>query len=155
MAGLHHVTAICGRAERNLAFYTRALGLRLVKQTVNFDDPGTYHLYYGDEVGHPGTILTFFPCEYAPAGRAGIGQAEQIRFRVPASGLGYWTHRFLERGVVHEQPIKRFGETTLLFVDPDVSAWRWSPLRAPRRNRLGAPATSRASMQSADFTVRC
>ncbi len=119
MAGLHHVTAICGRAERNLAFYTRALGLRLVKQTVNFDDPGTYHLYYGDEVGHPGTILTFFPWEYAPAGRAGIGQAEQIRFRVPASGLGYWTHRFLERGVVHEQPIKRFGETTLLFVDPD------------------------------------
>jgi len=119
MAGVHHVTAICGRAERNLAFYTRVLGLRLVKQTVNFDDPGTYHLYYGDEVGHPGTILTFFPWEYAPPGRAGIGQAEQIMFRVPASGLGYWMHRFVERGVAHEQPIKRFGETTLPFVDLD------------------------------------
>jgi glyoxalase family protein len=119
MAGVHHVTAICGRAERNLAFYTRVLGLRLVKQTVNFDDPGTYHLYYGDEVGHPGTILTFFPWKYAPPGRAGIGQAEQIMFRVPAGGLGFWTHRFLERGVAHEQPIKRFGETTLPFVDPD------------------------------------
>lgn len=119
MAGVHHVTAICGRAERNLAFYTRVLGLRLVKQTVNFDDPGTYHLYYGDEVGHPGTILTFFPWEYAPPGRAGIGQAEQIMFRVPSSGLGYWMHRFLERGVAHEQPTKRFGETTLPFVDPD------------------------------------
>jgi glyoxalase family protein len=119
MAGVHHVTAICGRAERNLAFYTRVLGLRLVKKTVNFDDPGTYHLYYGDEIGHPGTILTFFPWEYAPLGRAGIGQAEQITLRVPASALGYWMHRFVERGVAHEQPIKRFGETTLPFADPD------------------------------------
>jgi glyoxalase family protein len=119
MPGVHHITAICGRAERNLAFYTHVFGLRLVKQTVNFDDPGTYHLYYGDELGHPGTILTFFPWEYAPPGRAGIGQAEQIMFRAPASGLGYWMHRFLERGVAHEQPIKRFGETTLPFVDPD------------------------------------
>jgi glyoxalase family protein len=119
MSGLHHITAICGRADRNLAFYTQVLGLRLVKRTVNFDDPGTYHLYYGDEVGHPGTILTFFPWEYAAPGRAGIGQAEQITFRVPASGLGYWMHRFVERGVTHDQPIKRFGETTLPFVDPD------------------------------------
>jgi glyoxalase family protein len=119
MSGLHHITAICGRAERNLAFYTHVLGLRLVKKTVNFDDPGTYHLYYGDEVGHPGTILTFFPWEYAAPGRAGLGQVEQIMFRVPASGLGYWMHRFVERGVAHEQPIKRFGETTLPFADPD------------------------------------
>ena len=119
MAGLHHVTAICGRAERNLEFYTRVLGLRLVKRTVNFDDPGTYHLYYGDEVGHPGTILTFFPWEYAAPGRAGIGQAEQTTFRVPASAIGYWAHRFVEKGVAHERPTKRFGETTLPFVDPD------------------------------------
>ncbi len=118
MPGLHHVTAICGRAERNLDFYMRVLGLRLVKRTVNFEDPGTYHLYYGDEVGHPGTILTFFPWEYAASGRAGIGQAEQT-FRVPTSAIGYWAHRFVERGIVHEQPTKRFGETTLPFADPD------------------------------------
>jgi len=119
MPGIHHVTAISGRAERNLAFYTRVLGLRFVKKTVNFDDPGTYHLYYGDEVGHPGTVLTFFPWEHAAAGRAGVGQAQQTAFRVPASAIGYWAHRFVEKGVTHEQPEKRFGETALPFVDPD------------------------------------
>ncbi len=119
MPGLHHVTAICGRAERNLEFYVRVLGLRLVKRTVNFDDPGTYHLYYGDEVGDPGTILTFFPWDYAAPGRAGIGQTEQTTFRVPASAMGYWAHRFVEKGVMHEQPTTRFGESTLPFVDPD------------------------------------
>ena len=71
MSGIHHVTAISGSASRNLDFYTRILGLRLVKKTVNFDDPGTYHLYYGDEAGHPGTILTFFPWEHAAPGRNG------------------------------------------------------------------------------------
>ena len=71
--GIHHVTAIAGPARRNLDFYTRVLGLRLVKKTVNFDDPGTYHLYYGDGAGTPGTILTFFPWEHAAPGRAGIG----------------------------------------------------------------------------------
>jgi glyoxalase family protein len=73
MSGIHHVTAISGRADRNLDFYTGTLGMRFVKKTVNFDDPGTYHLYYGDEVGHPGTILTFFPWEHASAGRSGVG----------------------------------------------------------------------------------
>lgn len=82
MSGIHHVTAISGKAARNLDFYTRTLGLRFVKKTVNFDDPGTYHLYYGDEVGHPGTILTFFPWEDAAPGRAGIGLARQTAFRV-------------------------------------------------------------------------
>jgi glyoxalase family protein len=119
MPGIHHVTAISGPAERNLAFYARVLGLRFVKKTVNFDDPGTYHLYYGDEVGHPGTVLTFFPWEHAAAGRAGVGQAQQTAFRVPASAIGHWAHRFVEKGVTHEQPEKRFGETALPFVDPD------------------------------------
>src|ERR1700756_2320119 len=107
------ITAICGRAERNLAFYTRVLGLRFVKKTVNFDDPGTYHLYYGDEVGHPGTILTFFPWEHASPGRPGVGLAQQTAFRVPASAMGYWTHRFIDKGVAHGALEKRFGEPVL------------------------------------------
>jgi catechol 2,3-dioxygenase-like lactoylglutathione lyase family enzyme len=97
MSGIHHVTAISGKAARNLDFYTRTLGLRFVKKTVNFDDPGTYHLYYGDEVGHPGTILTFFPWEDAAPGRAGIGLAQQTAFRVPMSSIGFWTHRLLAK----------------------------------------------------------
>jgi glyoxalase family protein len=90
MLGIRHVTAIAGKPTRNLDFYTRILGLRFVKKTVNFDDPGTYHLYYGDEVGRPGTILTFFPWEHAAPGRAGVGLAQETAFRVPASSLGYW-----------------------------------------------------------------
>jgi glyoxalase family protein len=118
MTGIHHVTAISGNASRNVDFYTRSLGLRLVKKTVNFDDPGTYHLYYGDEQGHPGTILTFFPWEHAAAGRNGVGLAEQTAFRVPAASIGYWTHRLIEKGVPHEALEKRFGESVLSFADP-------------------------------------
>ena len=113
MAGIHHVTAIAGNAARNLAFYTRTLGLRFVKKTVNFEDPGTYHFYFGDEVGRPGTILTFFPWEHAAAGRAGVGQAQRTTFRVPTRSLGYWTHRFVEKGVPHQAPEERFGESVL------------------------------------------
>jgi glyoxalase family protein len=119
MTGIHHVTAISGKAGRNLDFYWHVMGLRLVKKTVNFDDPGTYHLYYGDEVGHPGTILTFFPWEHAAPGRGGVGLAQQTSFRIPASAMGYWTHRFIEKGVAHEALEKRFGETVLSFTDPD------------------------------------
>jgi glyoxalase family protein len=119
MAGIHHVTAIAGQPIRNYDFYTRTLGLRFVKKTVNFDDPGTYHFYYGDRSGQPGTILTFFPWEHAAPGRGGVGQAQQTAFRVPASSLGYWTHRLIEKGAAHEPPEKRFGEWVLAFVDPD------------------------------------
>jgi glyoxalase family protein len=119
MSGIHHVTAISGNALRNFDFYTRALGLRFVKKTVNFDDPGTYHFYYGDESGQPGTILTFFPWENAGAGRGGVGQTQQTAFRVPAAALGYWTHRFIEKGIAHEALEKRFGESVLPFTDPD------------------------------------
>jgi glyoxalase family protein len=117
--GIHHITAIAGPAQRNLDFYTRVLGLRLVKKTVNFDDPGTYHLYYGDEAGQPGTILTFFPWEHAAPGRLGVGETQETVLRVPEGSIGYWTHRFIEKGVLHEVPQKRFGETVLAFKDPD------------------------------------
>jgi glyoxalase family protein len=119
MSGIHHVTAISGKAERNLEFYNHVIGLRFVKKTVNFDDPGTYHLYYGDRVGRPGTILTFFPWEHATPGRAGVGFTQQTAFRVPAGSIGYWTHRFGEKGVTHETLEKRFGEPVLSFTDTD------------------------------------
>jgi len=117
--GIHHVTAISGPARRNVDFYTRTLGLRLVKKTVNFDDPGTYHFYYGDETGQPGTILTFFPWEHVAPGRLGVGETQETTFRVPETSVGYWTHRFVERGVAHEAVEKRFGETVLSLRDPD------------------------------------
>lgn len=119
MPGIHHVTAISGAPERNLDFYGRVLGLRLVKKTVNFDDPGTYHLYYGDEHGTPGTILTFFPWAHAAQGRLGAGETQETAFRVPAASLGYWTHRLVEKGVAHDAPAKRFGDTVLPFSDGD------------------------------------
>jgi glyoxalase family protein len=119
MSGIHHVTAISGSASRNLDFYTRILGLRMVKKTVNFDDPGTYHLYYGDEAGNPGTILTFFPWEHAAPGRNGTGLTQETSFRVPAAAIGYWAHRFVEKGVAHQTVTKRFGQPVLAFSDHD------------------------------------
>jgi glyoxalase family protein len=95
------------------------LGLRFVKRTVNFDDPGTYHLYYGDEVGTPGTILTFFPWEHAAAGRGGVGQALTTAFRVPVQSIGYWAHRLVANGVKHDAPSRRFDEPVVAFTDPD------------------------------------
>ncbi len=117
--GIHHVTAISGDPRRNLDFYGRVLGLRLVKRTVNFDDPGTWHLYYGDEAGLPGTILTFFPWAQAAQGRQGVGELQETVFRIPQASLGFWTHRLLAAGVPHEAPQERFGQTVLAFRDPD------------------------------------
>ncbi|MBV9532216.1 MAG: ring-cleaving dioxygenase [Bradyrhizobium sp.] len=122
MPGLHHVTAIAGNPLRNFDFYTRGLALRFVKKTVNFDDPSTYHFYYGDETGSPGTILTFFPWVGAPAGRRGVGETHQTAFRVPLGSLGYWTQRFIEKGIAHEALERRFGEPVLPFTDPDGMA---------------------------------
>jgi glyoxalase family protein len=120
--GIHHVTAIARGARRNLDFYTRVVGLRLVKKTVNFDDPGTYHFYYGDETGRPGTILTFFPWEHVAPGRLGVGLRQETAFRIPEASIGFWTHRFVDKGVPHQAPGKRFGETVLPFKDPDGMA---------------------------------
>ena len=118
-AGIHHVTAFAGPVSRNRDFYTRTLGLRLVKTTVNFDDPGTYHLYYGDETGMPGTILTFFPIEQAALGRLGVGETSETAFRVPKAALGYWTDRFAEHGIAYEPVAKVLGESVLRFKDHD------------------------------------
>jgi catechol 2,3-dioxygenase-like lactoylglutathione lyase family enzyme len=117
--GIHHLTAIAGEPQRNVDFYTGVLGLRLVKLTVNFDDPGTYHLYFGDELGRPGTILTFFPWPGAPRGRRGTGQATTVSFSVPEAALGYWTERLKAHSVSFDAPRARFDEEVLAFLDPD------------------------------------
>jgi glyoxalase family protein len=117
--GIHHVTAIAGSARRNLGFYAGVLGLRLVKKTVNFDDPGSYHFYYGDETGSPGSILTFFPWEHAAPGSLGVGETQETAFRIPEGSVGYWTHRLVEKGVAHENLVTRFGEKVLAFKDND------------------------------------
>lgn len=117
--GLHHITAIAGNARRNFEFYTKILALRLVKKTVNFDDPGTYHFYYGDETGSPGTILTFFPWEGMARGYAGPGMATEIGYAVPQNSLPFWQQRFEQFKVDHDAPTERFGAEVLPFRDPD------------------------------------
>ena len=122
--GIHHVTAIASDPQRNLDFYGGLLGLRLVKRTVNFDDPQTYHLYYGDEVGTPGSIMTFFPWPGAQAGRVGVGQVAVTSFAVRPGALGFWLERLLRHGVPYEGPTKRGpagadAEQVIAFKDHD------------------------------------
>lgn len=117
ITGIHHITAIAGEPQRNLDFYTEVLGLRLVKLTVNFDDPGTYHFYFGDAKGTPGSILTFFPWAGVPRGRVGTGQVSAATFSVPATSLGYWHERLSSHQVGKAD--ERFGEPVLRFEDPD------------------------------------
>jgi len=117
--GLHHVTAIAGNAQRNFDFYTKVLGLRFLKKTVNFDDPGTYHFYFGDETGSAGTILTFFPWANITSGRRGVGQATEIGYSVPAGSFEFWMKRFDAHGVTYNKPSEKFGEQYLTFLDPD------------------------------------
>jgi len=117
-SGIHHITAIAGEPKRHVSFYSRALALRFVKRTVNFDDPGSWHLYFGDEIGSPGSVLTFFLWENVPAGRHGIGEAQQIAFAVPEASFEYWKARLADRGVRAEEQM-RLGETALAFEDPD------------------------------------
>ncbi|QEC53443.1 glyoxalase family protein [Anseongella ginsenosidimutans] len=119
IAGLHHITAIAGDAQRNYDFYTKVLGLRLVKKTVNFDDPETYHFYFGNETGTPGTILTFFPWPGVRQGKNGAGMATEIGYSVPEGSLVFWKNRFEQLNVRHEGIGERFGEKYLPFRDPD------------------------------------
>ena len=119
ICGLHHITAISGPPQRNLDFYAKVLGLRFVKRTVNFDDPSVYHLYYGDEAGTPGTVLTFFPWERLGRGRPGVGEASLTQFAVPASSLPFWRTRLEANAALVSGPAEQFGEETLLGEDPD------------------------------------
>ena len=149
LRGLHHVTAICGDPQPNIDFWVGLLGLRLVKRTVNFDDPGTWHLYYGDGAGTPGSIMTFFPWASLPPltrarGRAGAGQVVTTLFAIPAASYDFWVGRFADTGTDFDVPSDRFGERRLALRDPDgiglelvatdrlpdTSWWRDSPIPA-------------------------
>ncbi len=118
-AGIHHITAIAGDPQRNLDFYTEALGLRLVKRTVNFDDPGSYHFYFGDNIGTPGTIMTFFPWPGARRGARRSGQVTTVSFAVPRNSMAFWKERLRATHVTAEEIKGRFGCNALRFLDAD------------------------------------
>jgi glyoxalase family protein len=117
--GIHHVTAISGPAQANVDFYTGTLRQRLVKKTVNFDAPDTYHLYYGDDVGAPGTILTFFPFADAGPGRAGPGMASAYAYAVPKGGFQAWMDRLALNAEDYDGPSERFGQRVITLRDAD------------------------------------
>lgn len=119
ITGIHHITAIATDAKRNYDFYTKVLGLRFVKKTVNFDDPGTYHFYFGDEEGTPGTILTFFPWERISKGTQGTGMATEIGYSAPGKSLALWSDRLKAHRIKITGTGVRFGEEYLSFEDPD------------------------------------
>ena len=139
--GIHHITAIASSASENSEFYEGVLGLRLVKKTVNFDDPYTYHLYYGDSVGSPGTILTFFPWEDLPSGHAAAGMVTTVTFSIPAEAFDYWRKRLKINGIEAEET-ERFGDRIIRLADPhglgleliadrsqpSTSVWKGSPV---------------------------
>jgi glyoxalase family protein len=142
--GIHHITAITGDAQRNIDFYVSSWGLRLVKLTVNQDDPTSYHLYYGDELGRPGTILTFFHWPDAPRGRRGNSEVIATSFLIPENSVKYWIDRFKSRKIEFLGPHKRFEEQVITLYDPDglelelvahgsaqdrnVNVWREGPI---------------------------
>ena len=144
ITGLHHVTINSGDPQENLDFYVGALGMRLVKKTVNQDAPETYHLFYADGAGTPGTELTFFPWRGMPKGRAGTGSTSEVALAVPAGSLQYWGERLAAHGVARVERSVRFGEPTLTFEDPhgvalalvetgdarQFTPWSDSPVRA-------------------------
>ena len=117
--GLHHITAVAKNPQVNLDFYAKVLGQRLVKTTVNFDDPGTYHLYYGDETGAPGTIMTFFPWPHIVKGQAGAGETGAVAYNIPSGSFDYWMDRLSSFDLNPIEGDNRFGERTILFDDPD------------------------------------
>ncbi len=116
--GIHHVTCITNDPQGNLDFWIETLGLRLVKRSINQDDPGTYHFFFADAEGTPGTSMTFFPWEDLSRGKVGSGQVSRTAFRVPEGSLDYWEDRFDEHGVEYDDRVERFGETVLPFEDP-------------------------------------
>ncbi|MEX2511433.1 MAG: ring-cleaving dioxygenase [Cyclobacteriaceae bacterium] len=119
ITGLHHVTAIASDPQKNINFYTQVLGLRLVKKTINFDAPDVYHFYFGDEVGNPGTLLTFFPFKGARRGRKGAGELTYTAFSISQSGLDYWRERLKSLGIALSDTLERFGQQVLRFDDHD------------------------------------
>jgi glyoxalase family protein len=167
--GLHHITAIAGPAQENLDFYAGVLGMRLVKRSVNQDDPGTYHLFYADAEGHPGSDLTFFPwAEMAPP-RPGYGLAMEVDLEVPQGSLAFWADRLQRYGTSVLAPETRFGEKVLAFTDPHglnvalveapagrpFAPWDASPVPEPSQIRglFGAQLWERSAADTARFVT--
>lgn len=117
--GLHHITAVAGDPQRNINFYHHLLGQRMIKKTVNFDDPGTYHFYFGDEIGTPGTLLTFFPWQHMGRGTRGNGETAAVAYSIAPESVAYWQQRLAEHGVSTGETQTRFDATVLPFHDPD------------------------------------
>ncbi len=117
--GLHHITAMANDPQDNINFYSGILGMRFIKKTINFDAPDVYHLYYGDDIGNPGTVLTFFPYSGIPRGRKGRGQMTVTSLSIPQGSLGYWMQRLQRFGINHSSPQHRFDETFIAFEDFD------------------------------------
>lgn len=120
--GIHHITALAGDAQQNADFYVNKLGMRLVKKSVNQDDPGTYHLFYGNAKATPGSGLTFFPWPMARQGKPGLGEAVKVALAVPSGSMEYWAERFGEKGIDFKGPYDRFGQQAIGFKDPDLMA---------------------------------
>ncbi len=133
--GLHHITAVAGDPQRNVDFYHHILGQRLIKTTVNFDDPGTYHLYYGDEIGTPGTALTFFPWLHMRRGRLGSGETGAMAYTITPDSIGFWRDHLKRQGIAVEE-IQRFSAPALIFADPDGMQLELIPEEAPAEIRF-------------------
>jgi glyoxalase family protein len=169
ISGIHHITSLASDPQRNLDFYAGFLGLRLVKQTVNFDAPDVYHLYYGDEVGRPGTLLTFFPFPDAERGKWGAGETSAVAFSVPVGSFDFWIERLSRKGISFLGPEARFGQQAISFEDPDgmlvelledtsgdaKAGWPGSPVERPFSvQRLhGVTFTHRTAAATSTFLV--
>lgn len=119
ITGIHHITAIAGNPQANIDFYTGILGLRLVKKTINFDAPGVYHFYFGDELGTPGTVFTTFPFTGARKGSKGAGEVTYTAFSIPSGSLDYWIERLKKYGITVSDVLTRFGDKLIRFEDHD------------------------------------
>jgi glyoxalase family protein len=117
--GLHHITVMANDTQKNVNFYHEVLGQRLIKTTVNFDAPDVYHLYYGDEIGTPGTVMTFFPIPHMKRGRVGNGETGAVAYNIPTASVGYWRERLARYNVLAGEPFERFGNTIVPLQDPD------------------------------------
>jgi glyoxalase family protein len=167
--GLHHITAIAGPAQENLDFYAGVLGMRLVKRSVNQDDPGTYHLFYADAAGHPGSDLTFFPWETAAPPRLGHGLAVEVSLEIASGTIDFWAARLQKYGLAPRGPQKRFGDTLLQVTDPhglnlalvepgiapprDFTPWDGGPVAGERQIRglYGAQVWEREAAPTIEF----
>ncbi len=167
ITGLHHITAIAGPAQENLDFYAGVLGLRLVKKSVNQDDPGTYHLFYADAAGHPGTDITFFPWADLAPRRDGYGLSTEVGLAIPPGSLDFWSERLTTRGVAVGEPETRFGVRVLPLSDPHglrlaltesesslgrpFSAWERSPI--PEQHQIRGLESARLLERDLEETV--